>query len=105
MDGAFLKRSQRDRFRQLAADLAVPFAIVSVTADLPTLERRIEARLTRGRDASEADRRVLQYQCDTEEPITLDEAADVVHYESNAGSDPSFVVHALFERLHTAASE
>jgi hypothetical protein len=99
VDGAFLKRSQRDRFRRLAADLEVPFAIVAVHADAATLERRVETRSQRGLDVSEADRTVLEHQRATEETLTSDEEPFAVGYESATGADPSSVVHDLMERL------
>ena len=59
VDAAFLRRAERIRFAALAASLAAPFAILHCHADTAVLRRRIEARLERGDDASEADVDVL----------------------------------------------
>jgi predicted kinase len=72
VDGTFLKRWQRDLFRNLAADLHVPFAIATVDAPVPVLRERLASR--RG-DASEADPEVLDRQLATAEPLGRDEQA------------------------------
>jgi len=75
VDGSFLRRRERDRFRALAAQLGVPFAIADFVADLETLRARVERRLETAADASEADLRVLEHQLRTAEPLTADERA------------------------------
>ena len=59
VDAAFLAREERDRFRNLAANMAVPFAIASLNADYPTLRDRILQRSKQADDASEAGLAVL----------------------------------------------
>jgi len=73
VDGAFLKRWQRDRFRSLAAESRVPFVIVDCVADEATLEARLVARGRAGNDASEADTAVLQHQLRTSDALSSDE--------------------------------
>src|SRR5580765_3540253 len=48
VDGAFLKRWQRDMFREAAAALGVPFVILEVSAAEATLRDRIARRRQRG---------------------------------------------------------
>ncbi len=74
VDAAFLERDQRDLFCDLAARCAVPFQILDCQADPAILRERITRRAEAGRDASEADLRVLQYQMDTAQPLGEDEA-------------------------------
>ena len=82
IDGAFLKRWQRQEFRALAKDLGIPFVIVSFGASVATLRDRITHRTREGRDASEADLTVLEHQLRTQEALGPDEAADVVAYDT-----------------------
>jgi uncharacterized protein len=72
VDATFLRREQRRPFRELAACLGVPFAILEMRTPEAEMRRRIRARLEKGRDPSEADEGVLQRQLATLEP--LDEA-------------------------------
>ncbi len=84
VDATFLKRWQRDLFRKLAADLQVPFVIVSFSASESTLRERITRRAIEGNDASDADLAVLDHQLLVQEPLALDERADVITYDSEA---------------------
>jgi predicted kinase len=69
IDAAFLRRSDRLDFRQVAAANAARFAILDCTASPAELRRRIRARARHGRDASEADLAVLDQQLSTAEPL------------------------------------
>jgi predicted kinase len=71
VDATFLKRAHRDRFHELADELCVPFQIVPFEADEATLRHRVRAR--QGRDASDADETVLEYQLRHYEPPADDE--------------------------------
>ncbi|RPH44568.1 MAG: aminoglycoside phosphotransferase [Burkholderiales bacterium] len=73
VDAAFLRRSQRDRFRDLAAALGVPFAIVDCDAPMAVLRERVAARRARGDDASEADTDVLEALSTSQAPLGDDE--------------------------------
>ncbi|WP_455385015.1 bifunctional aminoglycoside phosphotransferase/ATP-binding protein [Acidihalobacter prosperus] len=75
VDATFLKRSQRDRFADLAREHGCPFLIVSVEADAATLETRVEQRCG---DASEATAEVIRQQRKSADPLAADEAALVV---------------------------
>ncbi|MBI5005737.1 MAG: AAA family ATPase [Nitrosomonadales bacterium] len=57
VDAAFLKRAERESFRALAQNLAVPFVIASLYAQDETLRERVRQRRN---DASEADVAVLE---------------------------------------------
>lgn len=72
VDATFLRRSQRARFAELARRLGVPLHLASCEAPPAVLRARITAR----RDASEADRTVLDWQMGHREPVTADEGID-----------------------------
>ncbi|MCG8650090.1 MAG: AAA family ATPase [Pirellulales bacterium] len=78
IDAAFLKRAERDRFRQLAETRGVHFAIIDCQADPHTLQQRIVDRLDHGNDASDADLSVLELQLKSQEPLTESEQKFVV---------------------------
>jgi aminoglycoside phosphotransferase family enzyme/predicted kinase len=69
VDAAFLRRSERLEFRQVAAMSGARFAILDCTASPNELRRRVAARQRAGRDASEADLAVLEHQLRTHEPL------------------------------------
>jgi predicted kinase len=75
VDATCLKRWQRDLFRDLAAELGVPFIIVDLTAPEALLRQRIEARRATGTDPSEADAAVLAAQRAGADLLGADEAA------------------------------
>jgi predicted kinase len=78
-DAAFLRRSEREAFRALAARLEVPFLILNFRAPLTLLRARVAARSAQADDASEADGAVLERQITACEPLTPAEiAASVV---------------------------
>jgi len=77
IDAAFLKRWQRDLFRELSQRLAVPFRIMDIQASIATLRERINLRAAQGKDASEADLQVLQHQIETAESLGADELSMV----------------------------
>lgn len=74
VDATFLKRAQRDLFRDLAAQEKVPFELVHLEAPPEVLRQRLEAR-RRENDASEAGLEVLDHQLRTQEPLQSDETA------------------------------
>ncbi|MDX1569199.1 MAG: AAA family ATPase [Xanthomonadales bacterium] len=89
VDATFLTRSRRERFRELAADLNIPFRIFWLEAALPELENRIRMRAQRGTDASEADLEVLAAQRRRQHPPGTDEPA------THCSSDRPLPEHSL----------
>jgi aminoglycoside phosphotransferase family enzyme/predicted kinase len=84
VDATFLRHRQREQFRALAAELGVPFVILSFEASEATLHARVVQRHAARHDASDADAAVLAHQIATREPLTLDERARVVVYDAEA---------------------
>lgn len=73
LDGAFLKRWQRDLMRDLARELGSPFIIAALLAPESLLNQRIAQRNGSGNDASDADLAVLSHQISSYDPIADDE--------------------------------
>ena len=69
VDAAFLHRSERAKFAELAAALALPFSILDCRAALPLLRIRLEQRQASGADPSEADVAALELLCQSDEPL------------------------------------
>jgi aminoglycoside phosphotransferase family enzyme/predicted kinase len=85
IDAAFLRRSERLEFRQIAAANASRFAILDCVASPAELKRRIRARSRAGRDASEADLVVLDGQLRTEEPLDRAERRHAITVDTERG--------------------
>jgi predicted kinase len=62
VDAAFLRRSERDQFQELARRRAIPFTILYCKAPLAVLRERVLRRADTGGDVSEATADVLQHQ-------------------------------------------
>jgi aminoglycoside phosphotransferase family enzyme/predicted kinase len=75
VDAAFLRRSWRERFAELARGAGAAFAIAACTASAATLRARVALRERAGGDASEAGLAVLERQFVTAEPLAADESA------------------------------
>jgi hypothetical protein len=84
VDGAFLKRVERDRFHALARDLDARFMLVSCDAPADVLRARVAARHRAGRDPSEADVDVLERQIGWQERPEPAEEAECVHVDTMA---------------------
>jgi aminoglycoside phosphotransferase family enzyme/gluconate kinase len=87
VDGAFLQRRRRDRFRTLASELRVPFVIVSFEAPAAVLLKRVKTRADRGADASDANAAVLGHQLRTAEPLGDDERQCTVRIDATIAAD------------------
>ncbi|MDE2089605.1 MAG: AAA family ATPase [Gammaproteobacteria bacterium] len=87
VDAAFLKRAQRERFRDLARHDRLPFAILEFTAREDSLRRRVARREQAGRDASEAGRAVLEHQLATREPLQPEERGGALTLDTDAAPD------------------
>ena len=108
VDGAFLKRGQRDRFRCMADALHLPFVILAVTAPAATLRERIEGRLRQDGDASEATPSVMEELHRSEEALTPEEQPFVVSCDTGVSSPSEcaeVVARALARHTPTASRE
>jgi aminoglycoside phosphotransferase family enzyme/predicted kinase len=82
VDGTFLKRWQREAFREAAAALGVPFAIVAFEAAPATLRKRIRARMEANHDASDADVDVLEAQLRSHDALDDSERTETTFIDS-----------------------
>ena len=104
VDAAFLRRTERDRLRAVAAELRVPFAILHCTAGEAQLRERVAARSASGRDASEADLDVLERQKQYGEPLSGDESALAIEVATDEPFDAIALCERWLERPPTACA-
>jgi hypothetical protein len=81
VDATFLRQDQRSMFEDLAAKHACPLLILAFDARVNVLEQRIASRQASGKDASEADIRVLHQQLQVLEPLTAAEQNRTISVE------------------------
>ena len=86
VDAACLRRWQREMFYDLAAQLAVPWRIISCRADDATLRSRLVAREQCGADASEADLAILDHQLLNNDPLSAAEQQLAIAFDSDRDS-------------------
>jgi hypothetical protein len=104
VDATFLHRAERERFRDLAARLGVPFVIVDCAAPLEVLRARVARRAASGGDASEATVEVLERQARASEPLADDEAEVTVTVDAaRAPGDARPAIDEVARRLGAAA--
>ena len=87
IDATSLSRWQRRVFAEVAAELAVPFVIIDISARESTLRERLHARALAGKDASEADSAVLDHQLRTREPLADEERRSAIVHDGEAPLD------------------
>lgn len=97
IDATNLTRDQRMRFRNVARDGRLPFALVDCVADEATLRRRIQLRTAQRKDISEADEAVLERQLRVVDPLTPEESAQSVQVAAEDPLDASSLLDALLE--------
>jgi hypothetical protein len=78
VDGAFLRKWQRDAASAEAATKRAAFLIVDCIAARETLQARVAARAAAGTDASEATLDVLAHQLESEEPLAVQELPQAI---------------------------
>lgn len=107
VDASFLKRAQRDLFRDLARGLDVGFAIADFQAEEQVLRARVIAREVQAHDASEAGLAVLAHQLRTREQLRDDEARAAVSFATDTMTVTELRGRAsmLEQRIRTAQEE
>lgn len=101
VDATFLRRGDRDAFRQLAQETGAAIVLLDCEASEDHLRGRIQARLAQDTDASEATVEVLDSQLTTQEPLDQDELTDTVRV--NTEQDIDF--DALADDIRAAITE
>jgi len=84
VDAAFLKHEQRQPFKALANQLAVPYKILQVTAPVEVLRQRI---IDRQHDVSDANLVVLEHQLSNWQLLDDDEMDSAITLDSNQPLD------------------
>jgi hypothetical protein len=84
VDATFLKRAQRDLFRDLARGLGVGFVIADFKASEAVLRARVAAREKQRHDPSEAGVEVLEHQLRSRELLREDEARAAVSFKTDS---------------------
>jgi uncharacterized protein len=92
VDAAFLTRSDRQSFHELAAQEGLPFTIMACQADHPTLVRRLAERRRQCADPSDADVTILAQQPQITDPLDEQERASTLLIDT---TDPRASRHAL----------
>lgn len=78
VDATFSRREDRDALRKLAFRMGAPVCLIHCRASREVLRSRIVERDRQGRDASEADVNVLEWQKEHWEPIVAEEQWTVI---------------------------
>jgi predicted kinase len=92
VDATFLRAADRAAFHALALEHQVPFAILHCTAPPETLRLRVQQRLARGTDASEASLSVLEAQLAERQPLTTQELAHTLVVDTSLPVDVASIV-------------
>ncbi len=98
VDATFLRRAERWEFRQVAAFNGARFAILDCAAPAEELRRRIAARDSAGRDASEATLAVLEQQLEAHEPLDHAERRASIHVDTGRPIRYAVLAAALVRR-------
>jgi aminoglycoside phosphotransferase family enzyme/predicted kinase len=99
VDATFLTRAQRRMFRDLAAALRVPFAILAPQVSASRMRERVVARKAAATDPSEATVAVLDRQLAIAEPLDDDEARTAVAFDCEGTVDAQALAAAVAARL------
>ena len=94
VDATFGRREHRARFRRLAARLGLTVCLVHCHASHAVLLKRIKERSSSGRDESDADISVLQWQEEGWQPIEADEGIAVLEADTTQ-TDPRELVQRI----------
>ena len=100
VDATFLRRAQREAFRQLAAELRIPFLILSCHAPDAQLRQWIRERSAAGGDVSEADLVVLDRQIAAQEILGPEEQAKILSVDTTRELDPRRLAEEVLARLN-----
>jgi aminoglycoside phosphotransferase family enzyme/predicted kinase len=94
LDATFLKRAQRQGVLAVGSALGVPCRILALHAPPELLRQRVQQRMARGGDPSEADGAVLERQLQQREPLDATEQVLAVQVDTRAPVDWAAVLPA-----------
>jgi len=87
LDAAYLRLSERDHAREVAAVCGAGCVFIQTHAPVDILRERIRKRIGSGKKASEANLEVLDYQLDNVEPLTRKEWRTAVSWNTCENND------------------
>lgn len=91
-DASFLRRSDRNTFKALADKEDVSLVFVDTSADDDELVRRLQHRSAVGKDVSEADTRILDFQHENSDPLNAAERKRTVFVATDGRVDPGAII-------------
>jgi aminoglycoside phosphotransferase family enzyme/predicted kinase len=92
VDAAFLKYEQRVAFQKTAAELAIPYAIVEVTAPDDVLRQRITSRV---KGVSDADLSILEHQLSNREELHESELNSAILQDTSEAIDYGALIQSI----------
>lgn len=95
VDAAFLQKKQRQLFFSYVHSNNVPFRILHCIADLELQHQRLNERTLEGKDASDADTEILEYQIKNQESLTREEEEYSITVNNNGNPDLTQLVDWL----------
>jgi hypothetical protein len=102
VDAAFLQRTQRLGFRQLARECACPLLLLACHAPEPLLRQRVAQRSRTGQDPSEATAEVLAAQLAARQPFDDEERPYLLEVDTSVPQALERTVSKLQARLSPA---
>lgn len=97
IDAANLKLQQRQLFIELAKSMRIRFFILAYQAEQAILEQRVEQRVQRGDDASDATVEILQHQLESFEILSEREKSFTIDIDTSQDVD----IDAIIKQIHT----
>jgi predicted kinase len=91
VDATFLKRSQREVFERMAADCGVSFLILDCSTSYEDLRQRVILREADGKDASEANLAVLDWQLAHDQALDAQEMKYAVAIDTQSINQESIL--------------
>lgn len=103
LDASFLQARRRQAARDLARELAAPFAILALEAPEAEIRRWIRERAVEAGNPSDADEAVLDSQLMSQEPLTADEEAVTVRVDTSRPLDFAAIARDLLAAARVPA--
>jgi aminoglycoside phosphotransferase family enzyme/predicted kinase len=98
LDAAFLDHNERRAAIEAAEECGCAVILLQIVAPLDILKKRIRSRQTKGSNASEAGRDVLQHQIATANPLTSNEKEIAVVIDNSTENDIEAILKSIKER-------
>ncbi|NOZ51892.1 MAG: AAA family ATPase [Gammaproteobacteria bacterium] len=101
IDATFLRKANRQAFRQLAQKNNTKFAILNCYAKTSTLRNRIQARSQHANTVSEATLNTLEHQLSTQETISAEERCSVIPINTQTAINGDTLLSAILNADQT----